>query len=33
MPTVRDLMKDAHAELCYLVEGKNDAELPEVLVI
>lgn len=30
MPTVRDLMKDAHAELCYLVEGKNDGELPEV---
>jgi hypothetical protein len=29
MPFVRDLMKKAHAELCFLVEGKNDSELPE----
>ena len=29
MPKVRGLMEKAHAELCFLVEGKNDAELPE----
>lgn len=29
MPKVRGLMEKAHAELCFLVEGKNDSELPE----
>jgi len=29
MPKVRTAMLKAHAELCYLVEGKTDAELPE----